>query len=94
MKNQKQKITLASCIGIILITGAVWAMQGFHLFTHERILMKLPQSEIEKMLGQPPREVWVNHFTLGLEYTLAIAAAAIILSTILFFVFKTRKDLQ
>ena len=89
--NKKQKITLALGILLIIIPLADWAAQGFHLFTHEKVLVKLPQSEIDKMLGQPPRSVWVNHFTLGLEYTLAAAAVIIIISALLFFLFKTRK---
>jgi len=89
--NKKQKITLLSGVVFMLFAFADWAVQGFHLFTHERILVQIPQSDINKMLGQPPRYNWVNHFALGLDYTLSAAAVIIIISAILFFLFKTRK---
>ncbi|MHB8579871.1 MAG: hypothetical protein ACYDA4_08415 [Ignavibacteriaceae bacterium] len=94
MMNKKQISAMATGLSIIFITFAVWAYQGFHLFTHEKVIIKLPQSEIEKMLGQPPRLIWVNHFLLGLEYSLVITLIVTIISTALFFLFKTRKDTQ
>ena len=89
--NKKQRITLAAGLVLIFITAIVWAIQGFHLFTHDKIMKQLPQSDIEKLLDQPPRFTWINHFTLGLEYTLLITAAVTILCTILCFYFKNRK---
>lgn len=92
--NKKQKITFSAGLLIILATAMVWAVQGFHLFTHDKIMKQLPRSDLEKMLGQPPRVIWVNHFTLGLEYTLAVTAVVIILCIILFFIFKNRKAVK
>ncbi len=89
--NKKQKITLFSGLSAIIIAFGVWAFQGFHLFTHDKIEVRLPQSDVDKLLGQPPRYEWVNHFTLGLEYTLAIAAVVIAASTVLLFLFKNKK---
>jgi hypothetical protein len=89
--NKKQKIILTAGIVLILITAAVWGIQGFHLFTHEKVMKQLPQSDIERMLEQPPRFTWINHFTLGLEYTLLVTAVVTTLCTILFFLLKNRK---
>lgn len=89
--NKKQRIILTAGLALILIIATVWAIQGFHLFTHEKVMKRLPQSDIEKMLGQPPRFTWINHFTLGLEYTLLFTAVVTTLCTILFFLLKNRK---
>ncbi|HUX60899.1 MAG TPA: hypothetical protein VMV32_06275 [Ignavibacteriaceae bacterium] len=89
--NKKQKISIFSGLIAILIAFAIWAIQGFHLFTHQKVEVQLPQSDVDKLLGQPPRYEWVNHFTLGLEYTLAFAAIAIGFSVVLFFLFKSKR---
>jgi len=89
--NKKQKVTIFSGAGIIIITFVVWSLQGFHLFTHDKIEIQLPQSDVDKLLGQPPRYGWVNHFTLGLEYTLAFTAIIIAVGIVLFFIFKNKR---
>ena len=89
--NKKQKYTIFTSLSLIIIAFSVWAIQGFHLFTHDKIEIQLPQSDVDKLLGQPPRYTWVNHFTLGLEYTALYTAVIILLASILFFVFKNKK---
>ena len=89
--NKKQKLTIFGSLSFIIIAFSVWAIQGFHLFTHDKIEVLLPQSDVDKLLGQPPRYTWVNHFTLGLEYTAAFSAIIILLASILFFIFKNKK---
>ncbi len=89
--NKKQKYTIFTSLSLIIIAFSVWAIQGFHLFTHDKIEIQLPQSDVDKLLGQPPRYAWVNHFTLGLEYTAAFTIVIILLALILFFIFKNKK---
>lgn len=89
--NKKQKTTVFSGLAAILIAFAIWALQGFHLFTHQKVEVQLPQSDVDKLLGQPPTYEWVNHFTLGLEYTLAFTAIAIGISIVLYFLFKSKR---
>ncbi|MHB1687627.1 MAG: hypothetical protein ACYCVH_09655 [Ignavibacteriaceae bacterium] len=89
--NRKQKVTIFSGVAAIIIAFAIWALQRFHLFTHQKIMVQLPQTDVDKLLGQPPRYEWVNHFTLGLEYTLAFAAIVIAISTAMFFIFKNKR---
>ncbi len=92
--NKKQKITIFSGLAAITISFAIWALQGFHLFTHQKIEIQLPQSDIDKLLGQPPRFEWINHFTLGLEYTLVFTAIVISISIVMFFLFKNKRKIN
>ena len=92
--NKKQKITIIAGAAIIITVFIIWAAGGFHIFTHQKELITLPQTDVDKLLGQPPAHAWKDHFVLGLEYTLLTTAIVVLISGLFIYLFKTKKKAE
>jgi len=90
--NNKQKYVLVAAL--ILIVGALilWIADGGEVLTKDGIWIEKPISDLDKALGQKPQLEFKEQFTLGLLPHVAVFSGLILLiSTILFFTFKTKK---
>jgi hypothetical protein len=90
--NSKQKYVLVAAL--ILIVGALiwWIADGGEVLTKDGIWIEKPISDLDKALGQKPQLEFKEQFTLGLLPHVAVFSGLVVLiSTILFFTFKTKK---
>jgi hypothetical protein len=85
--NKKQKI-VASISGIIIaVLLFTWLLHGGEIFTKTQVLI-----EKEDMLFGTTYNEWQDKFILGLDYTLAAIGGIILVSGILIFTFKNKKE--
>ena len=84
--NKKQKITIIAGISVILIALIFWIADGTYVFTQTKVLVE----KTDPLFGTTYKE-WKNHFIWGLDLTLVISAVSILISTILFFLFKRKR---
>ncbi len=82
-KNQKRTII----IGLIIITAAVviWLISGGEIFTKTQVLIE----KKDELFGTTYKE-WQNKFIWGLDLTLIISGVTVLVSGILFFIFKKK----
>ena len=70
----------------------IWIADGGEVLTKDGIWIEKPISDLDKALGQKPQLEFKEQFTLGLLPHVAVFSGLILLiSTILFFTFKTKK---
>jgi hypothetical protein len=83
--NKKQKKTII--IGLIIIAAAViiWLFSGGEIFTKTQILIE----KKDELFGTTYKE-WQNKFIWGLDLTLIISGVTVLVSGILFFIFKKK----
>jgi hypothetical protein len=85
--NKKQKI-VASISGIIIsVLLFIWLLHGGEIFTKTQVLI-----EKEDLLFGTTYNEWQDKFILGLDYTLAAIGGIILVSGILIFTFKNKKE--
>lgn len=84
--NSKQKITIAIGIIVIVIAFIIWLANGAYLFTQTQVLV----SKKDPLFGTTYR-VWQNKFIWGLDLTLIVTAASVVISGLLFFIFKEKR---
>lgn len=84
--NKKQKIAIIA--GAIVIVGAftIWLANGAYIFTQTQVLI----SKKDPLFGTTYR-VWKNQFIWGLDLTLIVTAASVVISGLLFFIFKDKR---
>lgn len=98
--NKSQKNTLALGIILLIITFTYWYIQGAEIFTKTQVLVD-KTTELDKMLGVK-NEQWVDKFVFGffpsgmsslLEMfsTASIGGAIVIITGILFYLFRNKK---
>jgi len=87
--NKKQKITILIGLIIIAIVFIVWLYYGGQLFTKTQVLVE----KKDELFGTTYKE-WKDQFIWGLDYTLYITGATVFVSTILFFVFRKKRNLN
>jgi len=85
--NKKQRMTFIIGLTIIVITFIIWIINGTYVFTQTQVLIE----KKDPLFGTTYKE-WQNKFIWGLDLTLIISAVSIISSTILFFIFKDKRD--
>ena len=85
--NKKQRITFIIGLTIIAIAFIIWIINGAYVFTQTQVLIE----KKDPLFGTTYKE-WQNKFIWGLDLTLIISAVSIISSTILFFIFKDKRD--
>lgn len=88
--NGRQKIVILIAAVIILSALIVWLAGGGELLTKSQVLVD-KTTELDKMLGVK-NEVWEQKFILGLDYTLGFSGFIAVVSGILFFVFRNKKN--
>ena len=100
--NSKQKRVITIGVLLVVITVAIWLLEGGDFFTKTQILVEKEASELDKMLGIPPQKEFQDSFVFGLvppglTATAEMISAAtvsgliIVISGFLFFKYKTKK---
>ena len=87
--NKKQKLTLL--VGLLIIAAAfiVWLSYGGDLFTKSQVLVE----KKDELFGTTYKE-WQDKFVWGLDYTLYVSGATVLICGILFFAFRKKKVLE
>ncbi len=90
--NSKQKYVIL--IASILIAAVLiwWLMSGGEVLSKDGVWVEQELSELDKALGLEPQKIFQEKLILGLLPHAAIFSGVVLLaSTILFFIFKTKK---
>jgi hypothetical protein len=87
--NKKQKTTLI--IGLVLIGSAlvVWLVHGAEIFTKTQVLVE----KYDELFGYTYEE-WVDKIIIGLDYAGSFSAVVALITGILLFIFKDKKEKQ
>jgi hypothetical protein len=87
--NNKQKTTLI--IGLVLIGSAlvVWLAHGAEIFTKTQVLVE----KYDELFGYTYEE-WVDKIIIGLDYAGSFSAVVALITGILLFIFKDKKEKQ
>ncbi len=85
--NKKQRIVLV--IGAVLIFSALilWLAHGGEIFTKSRVLIERQ----DELFGTTYKE-WEDNIVVGLDYAGGFSAIVAVISFVLFFFFRTKKD--
>lgn len=90
--NSKQKSVILIALILIAVTIAWWLISGGEMLSKDGIWIEQELSELDKALGLEPQKVFQEKFILGLlPHTAVFSGAAILISAVLFFIFKTKK---
>ena len=83
--NKRQKRTII--IGLIIIAAAtiIWLISGGAIFTKTQVLIE----KKDVLFGTTYKE-WQNKFIWGLDLTLIISGIVVLVSGVLFFIFKKK----
>jgi len=84
--NKRQKCVVILALIVIILTFIIWISSGSEIFTKTQILVE----KKDELFGWTEKQ-WVKKFVLGLDLTLLIDFVTIIVSTILFFIFRRKK---
>ena len=90
--NSKQKYVII--IALILIAAVLiwWLSSGGEILSKDGIWVEQELSELDKSLGLEPQKVYQKGFVLGLlPHTAVFSGIVLIISGILFFIFKSKK---
>ena len=86
--NKRQKLILIIAAVLIVSVFIVWITTSGEILTKTQVLVD-KTTDLDKMLGVK-NESWENKFILGLDYTLGFSGAVMLISGILFFLFKNK----
>jgi hypothetical protein len=90
--NSKQKYVLVAAILLIAAAAIWWFGSGGEILSKDGVWVDKPMTELDKALGLKPELEFQEKFILGLLPHIAVFSGAVVLiSTILFFIFKTKK---
>ena len=84
--NKKQRAAIIVGAIIIVIAFIIWIASGSYVFTQTQVLIQ----KKDPLFGTTYR-VWQNKFIWGLDLTLIVAAASVVISGLLFFIFKEKR---
>lgn len=84
--NKKQKITLFSCLFVILAVIIVWLFSGAEVFTKTQVLIE----KKDELFGTTYKE-WQNKFVWGLDLTAIISTLIVLIGSLLFYLFRSKK---
>ena len=87
--NKKQKVTIIAGLAIIIIAIIIWLVNGAYLFTQTQVLIR----KKDPLFGTTYR-VWKSKFIWGLDLTLIVSAASVVISGLLFFIFKDKRKVS
>ena len=87
--NKKQKTTLIICLVLIASALVVWLAHGAEIFTKTRVLV-----EMYDELFEVTYEKWVDKIIIGLDYAGSFSAVVALITGILLFIFKDKKEKQ
>jgi len=85
--NKKQKMVLV--VGAILIFSALilWLAHGGEIFTKTQVL-----TEVQDDLFGTTYNEWEDRIVVGLDYAGGFSGIVAVISAVLFFFFRTKKD--
>lgn len=90
--NNKQKSVVIIALTLIAAAFIWWLISGGEMLSKDGIWIEQELSELDKALGLEPQKVFQEKFVLGLlPHTAVFSGAVLIISTILFFIFKSKK---
>ncbi len=90
--NNKQKYVVL--VALVLIAAVIiwWLMSGGEMLSKDGVWVEQEISELDKALGLEPQKVYQEKFILGLlPHTAVISGIIVVVSAILFFIFKSKK---
>ncbi len=90
--NSKQKYVVL--VALVLIAAVIiwWLMSGGEMLSKDGVWVEQEISELDKALGLEPQKVYQEKFILGLlPHTVVISGIIVVVSAILFFIFKSKK---
>ncbi len=87
--NRTQKRILVVEASIILLMFVVWLAFGAEIFTKTKVLVKIK----DPILGNSYSE-WHSQFVWGLDLSLIIGSATLLISLVLAFLFRNKKVKQ
>lgn len=85
--NKIQKIVLLSGSILILAALVVWILSGGEIFTKTQVLIE----KTDELFGHTYME-WEDKLVIGLDYTGGFSALVAVITGILFFLFRTKKN--
>jgi hypothetical protein len=83
--NNKQKVIFYTALIIVIISIVIWQIYGGEIFTKDQVLV-----EVKDELFGTTKE-WRDQFVWGLDLTAIISGITILISAVLFFLFRTKK---
>ena len=90
--NSKQKSVILIALILILAAMAWWLISGGEMLSKDGIWIEQEVSELDKALGLEPQKIYQEKFILGLlPHTAVFSGAVLLISVVLFFIFKTKK---
>lgn len=90
--NSKQKYVIISAVIIITTVIIWWLVSGAEILSKDGVWVEQELSELDKALGLEPQKIYQEKFIPGLlPHTVVISGIVVLISAILFFIFKTKK---
>ncbi len=90
--NSKQKYIILVALILIAVVLVWWLASGGEILSKDGIWVEQEVSELDKALGLEPQKVYQEKFILGLlPHTAVFSGAVVLISAILFFIFKSKK---
>lgn len=90
--NSKQKYIILAALILIAVVLVWWIASGGEILSKDGIWVEQEVSELDKALGLEPQKVYQEKFILGLlPHTAVFSGAVVLISAILFFIFKSKK---
>lgn len=90
--NSKQKYVIVVAIILVAVALIWWLGSGGEILSKDGIWVEKPMTDLDKALGLKPELEFQEKFILGLlPHTAVFSGAIIFISTILFFIFRTKK---
>jgi len=87
--NKKQKISIYTALALIAIVFLIWLLSGAEIFTKTQVLV-----EVEDELFNTTYSEWRDKFIPGLDLALIVSAVISVITLMLFFLFKNKKEIQ
>jgi hypothetical protein len=90
--NTKQKYVVLVALVLIASVLIWWFASGTEILSKDGIWVEQEISELDKALGLEPQKEYQEKFILGLfPHTAVFSGIVVVISAILFFIFKTKK---
>ena len=90
--NKKQKYVILLAVILIAAVFIWWISSGGEILSKDGVWVEKEMTELDKALGLKPELEFQEKFILGLlPHTAVFSGAVALISTVLFFIFKTKK---
>lgn len=90
--NSKQKYIILAALILISVVLVWWLASGGEILSKDGIWVEQEISELDEALGLEPQKVYQEKFIFGLlPHAAVISAIIVVVSAILFFIFKSKK---